>query len=203
MPVVEMPTHPHAARRSRAGGRVRADAGVRPALARLVTRLAASTQMRPSSHLAGVASAPGRARSRARPRRSRGGTSSVPRAHDVVAVERAVAERAADVVAGAGDRPEPPLAVAERDLQVARLDLLEWSVAQRVDRAEVVPAGRIHSTTWPRAAAAVIDLRRLLRLPAIRLRSQPLDDTSGCHQQPRPRGDFDRIQTHLRLARAR
>jgi hypothetical protein len=76
----------------------------------------------------------------------------VPRADHVVAVERAVAERAADVVAGTRDRAELAITAGERDRPVAYVQLLQRLPAQFVGAADIDPLGVVHVATTTTAA---------------------------------------------------
>ena len=63
----------------------------------------------------------------------------MPGAHDVVTVERAGAQRPADVIADTGDRAELAVAIRQGDAQSSRLDLAQRRIAQLLDRAQIDP----------------------------------------------------------------
>ena len=63
----------------------------------------------------------------------------VPRANDVVAIERAVSERTARMVAGAVDRSERAADARERDPRSTHEHLLERRPRELGDLAQIVP----------------------------------------------------------------
>ena len=69
----------------------------------------------------------------------------MPRAHDVVAVERAVAERPADVVADAGDRAEFSVAKRQCDARAPRDYGLQLALRELVGGADVYPVRLGHA----------------------------------------------------------
>ncbi len=76
----------------------------------------------------------------------------VPRADDVVAVQAALAERPADVVADAGNGPEAAVAAGDGELRLADHDLLQPAARDLLGGADVGPFGIRHRFSF-RAAA--------------------------------------------------
>src|SRR6185503_3120964 len=73
----------------------------------------------------------------------------VPRADDVLALERALAERPADVVTDAGDGAEAAVAIRQREAQPADVHFAQRSIDEVGDGAEIGPAGRFFHDVPP------------------------------------------------------
>ncbi len=78
----------------------------------------------------------------------------MPGTHDEVAFEPAFAQRAADVVAHAGHRAENPILMTQCDLRAPDADLLQRTLPQVGDGAEILPVGLAQRAGAARRTAA-------------------------------------------------
>ena len=63
----------------------------------------------------------------------------VPRANHVITIQPALTQRAAGVIANAGDHTEDPVAMRDGQFRPAKSDFSEWARSEICDRADVLP----------------------------------------------------------------